>query len=314
MNLFRTILEKIESKRGSKNLFFLLIVAIKDILWFFVFYFFLKLYQILYLCINSITINIYLYFKLYKKNIGEYHRISFCITCMNRAMHIKKTLRKNINDNIDYPNLEFVLLDYNSSDDLQEWVFNNFKDELANGRLVYYQTKEPKYFHMANAKNIAHHLATGDIVCNLDADNYTNKDFAFYINKKIQNNTNIIGRQHNYGDLINNYETSGRIFLTKENFLKLGGYDEKFVGWGCEDDDFMERAYIMEIGKENIPLVFLKAISHSDNIRSENMNISVKKSKIYNNKIFNRNKKYKINKIFNIKNKPIDFTLIKRIQ
>lgn len=309
MNLFRTILKKIEKKRNSKNLFLLLLVWIKDILWFFCYYIVLKPFQPLYFCINSILTNIYLYFKLHKKNIVKYHRISFCITCMNRVEHIKKTLGKNIDDNIDYPDLEFVLLDYNSSDDLQEWVFNNFKDELASGKLVYYQTKEPKYFHMANAKNIAHHLATGDIVCNLDADNYTGEDFAFYINKVMQNNTNIIGRQYSYGNITN--DTCGRIFLTKENFLKLGGYDEEFIGWSYEDSDLIERAYIMGLDKKDIPFVFLKAIPHSDNIRSKNMNISIEKSYIYNDKIFNKNKK---NKIFNVTNKPIDFTLIKRIQ
>jgi hypothetical protein len=42
---------------------------------------------------------------------------------MDRLSHLKKLYAKNIENNRDYPNVEFVLLDYNSSDELEEWVF-----------------------------------------------------------------------------------------------------------------------------------------------------------------------------------------------
>jgi hypothetical protein len=50
-------------------------------------------------------------------------------------------------------------------------------------------------FKWLRAKNIAHQIATGDIVCNLDADNYTGKDFAFYINLTCNQSMDIIGVQ-----------------------------------------------------------------------------------------------------------------------
>ena len=50
--------------------------------------------------------------------------LSFCITCMNRFNQISKTLLTNLNDNKN-EKVEFVLVDFNSSDGLKEYILNN---------------------------------------------------------------------------------------------------------------------------------------------------------------------------------------------
>ncbi len=45
-------------------------------------------------------------------------RIAFCTTCKNRANHLIRTLPQNLNDNADYEDCVFVVLDYNSKDGL----------------------------------------------------------------------------------------------------------------------------------------------------------------------------------------------------
>lgn len=219
---------------------------------------------------------VYVYMGRFRGRVSRYRKISFCITCMNRAKHIKKTLRKNMRNNAAYPYLEFVLLDYNSQDDLQEWVFKHFKKEIASGRLVYYQTKKPQAFEMSRAKNMAHQLASGEVVCNLDADNYAGYDFAFYINSVMDINSHSIGAQ-DYIHKKNIFTGSpisdcgGRIFLLKEFFTKLGGYDERFVAYGCEDIDFKMRAKRFGLTFQYIPRYFLKAIRHTNRLREKNM-------------------------------------------
>ncbi|MFD2148711.1 glycosyltransferase family 2 protein [Mucilaginibacter antarcticus] len=71
-------------------------------------------------------------------------KISFCTTCMNRLSHLKQTLKRNILDNEDYPNLEFILLDYNSTDGLKEYVRSELHTFITSKKLVYYRTEEPK--------------------------------------------------------------------------------------------------------------------------------------------------------------------------
>lgn len=323
MNLLESIkkiLKFIEGKRYSKNPLFFLLISLKDALWALGYWLPNKLtaadnkltavYReakkiIFFLVCNS--------FKKYRKPVKTYFRISFCITCMNRLPHLKKTLRKNIRHNFDYPNLEFILLDYNSNDGLQKWVFKNFKRELANNTLVYYRTTEPQYIHLAYAKNISHLLASGDIVCNLDADNYTGRDFAFFINSTMQAAPDVIGvYQKNYRNGRKFVKgCGGRIFLTKENFSKLGGYDDNFIGWGHEDNDLKIRAYTLGLEKAIIPSFFLFSIPHGNHLREKNMIIPMKDSEKRNRDLLeNRGNNGK----YRVENKPIDFTKIKRIK
>ena len=49
---------------------------------------------------------------------------------MNRLSHLQETLPKNIHDNYLLGDVEFVLLDYNSSDGLESWVKNDMKNIL----------------------------------------------------------------------------------------------------------------------------------------------------------------------------------------
>src|SRR5688572_6172397 len=96
-------------------------------------------------------------------------RISICTVCMNRLHHIKQTLPANIAANEDYPNIEFVLLDYNSTDGLSDWIRDEMSEFIENGRLKYYRTEEPLFFDRTHSRNLIVKLATGDVISNVDA-------------------------------------------------------------------------------------------------------------------------------------------------
>jgi len=82
-------------------------------------------------------------------------KIAFCITCMNRLQHIQKTLIKNIENNFQIDNVEFILLDYNSVDGLEEWVKEYLKKYISLGVLKYYKTTSPQYYQRAHSRNMA---------------------------------------------------------------------------------------------------------------------------------------------------------------
>lgn len=190
------------------------------------------------------------------------HKISFCTVCMNRLHHLKETLPVNISDNENYPELEFVILDYNSGDELEGYIKNNLHELIRNGRVVYYRTNAPDYFDRSHSRNLCFKLATGNIVCNVDADNYTGKDFAFFINECFNRHSDIflttIGGKHSTKDSL------GRICMKKDNFIELRGFDERMSCYGFEDNDMVNR--LLQAGLSAIIIEdpnFLKSIRHS---------------------------------------------------
>ncbi|SDF79324.1 Glycosyl transferase family 2 [Pedobacter terrae] len=196
-------------------------------------------------------------------------KISFCTTCMNRLFYLRQTLPKNLFDNKDYKNLEFVILDYNSSDELEKYIRDSYQDELYNGRIVYYRIDSVQFYDWAHSRNLVASLATGDVICNIDADNFTGPGFAQYVNEVFQNRTDVFMTTYYISQGRN--DVLGRICMMKDNFMKIGGYDERMKHYGFEDIDLICRLGRSGLHKIDIanPL-FLRAIPHSNKERMLN--------------------------------------------
>jgi hypothetical protein len=198
--------------------------------------------------------------------------VSFCITCKGRLHHLRRTLPANLRDNEMFPGVEFVLLNYSSPDGLDRWVATRMARHLKSGRLVYYKLSGRRYFHATHAKNVAHRLARGRIVCNLDADNFTGADFARFLARTFARRKNIFVRPvHTWG-------ASGRVALLKKHFAALGGYNERIRrGWGFDDDDLALRAQAAGLRHVKIPpgSPFVRLIKHTDAERQRYMGTPV---------------------------------------
>jgi len=181
----------------------------------------------------------------FEKPVTKQHKISLCITCMGRLEDLRQTLPENIKNNAAYEPLEFVILDYNSNDGLGSWVQDELGEYLDTGKVVHYRTEEPQFFSMAHSRNLAFKLANGDIVNNLDADNYTWADkpqtepcFAAYLNKL----ANECGPHTIFAK--GKRMLRGRVGFWKWEFIHLlGGYDEGLSGYGHDDHDLVQRAW-----------------------------------------------------------------------
>ncbi len=198
------------------------------------------------------------------------YKISFCTVSMNRLIHLKETLIKNISDNLNYENIEFVILDYNSNDGLYDWAKDNLGEYIEKGIVKYFRTEEPKYFHRSHSRNAAFKLATGDIVCNVDADNFMGVGFAKYINDLFCNEESIVltGANPTYNETLS---VVGRVCVLKDHFKKVRGFDEEMENYGWEDIDFLNR--LKKIGLKSKRFQHskhLNAIEHSNILRFTN--------------------------------------------
>lgn len=202
------------------------------------------------------------------------YKISFCTVSMNRLHHLKKTLPKNIFDNLDYNNVEYVVLDYNSHDNLSEWICTEERKYLDMGILKYYKTTDPVVFNRSHSRNMCFRLATGDILCNIDADNFTGKGFAEYVNDKFQKEDDIFLTGNS-----SHRDTIGRVCIKKDDFMQVNGYNECIQDYGFEDNELYKRLIVF--GKRQVGIeefTYLKAIQHDnyERIANEKLNQGLK--------------------------------------
>lgn len=220
-------------------------------------------------------------------------KLSFCTTCMNRVEHLKETLPKNI-ELINKFNAELVLVNYDSKDDMHEFIMNNYSNYIEvrptsparsfqNKIINYIKIENKEYFDRFHAKNIAHRYTLGDVLVNLDADNFLTENVILLIINTFQKNMNSI-LQYMFE------QNEGFIAISRDNFFKLGGYNELMKNWGFEDNDLVNRAKTFLIcDYYEIEKDFVSFIKHSDESRFENLENKDwdKNSYVYNINLFN---------------------------
>lgn len=177
----------------------------------------------------------------FTKDVTKQFKISLCTTCMNRLYTLRECLPKNIKDNEDYPNVEFLILDYNSADGLGDWVQKEMMQHIESGKLTYVRTTEPLFYSMTHSRNVAFKAASGDIVNSVDADNFVMPGFVSYVNK-LANECPVKAAFAKGKRFMH-----GRIGFYKNEFIELlGGYDEDIEDYGHDDHDLLRRS--MELG------------------------------------------------------------------
>ena len=213
--------------------------------------------------------------------------ISFCITCKNRLHHLKQTLPQNIANNThpdgSGPVVQFVVVDYDSDQDgLEQFMKDNYSDQINSGLIKYVKLAQAAKFDMPHAKNVAHRMADGDILCNLDADNVTAPNFAAWlkhtidafashdINLCIRPNVRLSAVKKLAGGEVTG--VNGRIAVKREFFEAVHGYDETMKTTRSEDADFVARLEAIGVHPRFLDLdKYGKVVQHDDVERSANM-------------------------------------------
>lgn len=199
-------------------------------------------------------------------------RIAFCTTVKGRVQHIERTLPKNLEDNARYKNAVFVILDYNSQDNLVSYLNVNHRAAIESGRLAVYTFTEPGPFRMAHAKNMAHRLGIlegAEVLVNLDADNFTGIDFANHIADRFHADPRVfLWANRKQPEAVRFPKgCNGRIVVSTEAFVSAGGYDEKYSAWGPDDKDFHFRLRRLGYTACEINRQHLDVILHNDKMR-----------------------------------------------
>jgi hypothetical protein len=202
-------------------------------------------------------------------NQWQFPSISCVTICMGRLHHLKHTLPKNLQWSSRYPNIEWILLDYNCPDGTGEWVRNTLGDDLKAGRLTYWRTSGPNDFHFSHSRNMGARLASGKVLCLVDADNFTGQDFAFYVARNLRERSALVGCPMEGDQFVpdGDHGTCGRLAVGMKQFLDVRGYDEGMYGWGYEDIDLFLRLQSSGAKCSPIKAAYLDCIQHDDEER-----------------------------------------------
>lgn len=238
-------------------------------------------------------------------------KISFCTTCMDRLSHLSQTYLLSIENTKSYEQREFILLNYASKDNMDDWVKTKLSNHINAGLVKYYKTNEPTCWSAAHAKNISQKLASGDILVNLDCDNILVEGYCEYLCGLFRKENVIVAS--NPTDKNGNNGSCGMIASKKEHFYNVKGYDENFnIGWGMDDTNYQYRCRM----HNNLELIiqdikYNLCLDHSNDIRTQNCkNKDIKLTRdLSEDRLKNiaKNKKYIVNKIWGKANLEYNF-------
>lgn len=172
--------------------------------------------------------------------------ISFCTSIKNRATQLNETLAHNL-DSLR-PTDRIYIADFGSTDSLSDLVWGRFHREISSGRLIFFEVSGDIAWNSARAKSLAHRLANGSYLFNLDADNFITPQDINLIVAAAKDDYPV----HQWSKVIGD-GSYGRIELPRDFYCTLGGYDETLLPMGYQDCDLLERIFafgqdVVELG------------------------------------------------------------------
>ncbi len=196
--------------------------------------------------------------------------ISICIPCMNRTYDLKKVMPSLIKMANTSPPVEIVILDYNSQDDLAEYI-ESVKEKrlLLNGStLLYVKCAGRGHYHMAHARNLSVLVSSGEYIVISSADIFLDENFINIVRGLIDTHNFVwmCGEKH-----------KAVIVCQKKEFVDAGGYDERFEFYGGEDRDLYTR--LQKRGKRfgMYPARLVKVIHTPGEIKVKNYRLKLSK-------------------------------------
>lgn len=174
--------------------------------------------------------------------------LSYCTTCHNRLWQLEQTLPHNVRY-LKCGEIELFIVAYNDNS-IKPFLHFNYADYLNDGRITVIEHNEDKIFADGSrwscgyVKDIVHRQAKGDVLFNLDADNFIDDDLQATL-LTLPPNTMLITKQSEWQP----DGRSGRIGLHKSDYGKVVYRDK-----GNNDDgDIMVQAYLTGMNKIQLP-------------------------------------------------------------
>lgn len=158
--------------------------------------------------------------------------ISVLIPCKNRTHDLKETMPSIVKAANASSQVEVVILDYNSKDDLRDYWCKTPFGFHGGSWSIYREYMKREYYHMAHAWNLAAKISHGKYLAMFGTDIIPDENYFKVVREKLA--------EDDY-KWIRGKKLKGVLVCEREEFMNAGGYDERFELYGPEDDDLDER-------------------------------------------------------------------------
>jgi hypothetical protein len=221
--------------------------------------------------------------------MDSYMMISLICACKNR----NEPLQIALSSWLLRPEItEIIIVDWSSDVPLAPLT------EL-DSRIKVITVLDQKYFNQPQPLNLAASIATGDYILKVDCDYVFSPYYNFFENYQIDENSFVSGKHNmkNYEyfngegyvvdkdkmsllelvEYVNSYSPIfkhliGLLFISCQNFMKVGGYNEKLGKYyAYEDDEMFHRLRVLGLEEKKLNFDYnILHIPHSDRKRTEN--------------------------------------------
>lgn len=185
---------------------------------------------------------------------------------------------KNRNEPLKISLSSWLLFDEIKEIIIVDWSSDNSIDHLTklDSRIKVVTVPDQQYFNQPQPLNLAAQIATGDYILKVDTDYIINPYFNFFETYKVDSNSFLCG-QNDYQEFEINSSPyfkylRGLLFVTRENYLKVGGYNEIHTQYyAYEDDEIVHRIELLGLKKKKVCYNHhIIHIPHPDKKRVEN--------------------------------------------
>jgi FkbM family methyltransferase len=192
--------------------------------------------------------------------------VSIICACKNRNAPLKISLSSWLSfSQIS----EIIIVDWSSDESLNNLI-------NLDPRIKIISVPNQKYFNQPEPLNLAASLATGDYILKVDADYILNPYYNFFDFYKVDNTCFVCGENgYTQLDIIESpyfRYLRGLLYVTRENFLKIGGFNENITKYyAYEDDEIDDRLELLGLEKNKLCYNHnIIHIPHQDKKRFEN--------------------------------------------
>lgn len=177
--------------------------------------------------------------------------LSLITTCKGRLHHLRTTLPLMTAQ----ADAECIVVDYGCPQGTGNWVTANFPQV----RVV--SSNDDPTFNQCRARNLGAIAASTPLLCFIDADILLAPEFASRISRDCTEKTFLRARPVTM-------ETWGTFACRREDFWRVGGYDEIYAGWGASPEDLYLRLAASGCSERHFPGNLIASIPHGDDERT----------------------------------------------